>query len=75
MPRKGVTKNTKPNNQLWTTLPAGARSMLDQLVAMKVVGDSHSGVIAFLVQTQLQAMRRDYGLTLPDAASNPSTDD
>jgi hypothetical protein len=48
--------------------------MLDQLVALKVVGDSYSAVIAFLVQTQLQAMKRDYGLTPhADSANAPST--
>ncbi len=73
MPKKGAKKQRK-NNQLHTTLPPGARYLLDQLVDLKVVGDSHSGVIAFLVETQLQAMRRDYGLELPDAANNnPST--
>jgi hypothetical protein len=72
MPKKGAKKSSK-NKQLNTTLPDGARYMLDQLVALRVVGDSHSGVIAFLVQSQLQAMARDYGLKLPDAASNPST--
>ena len=73
MPKKGAKKRRK-NNQLHFTLPQGARDLLDQLVDLKVVGDSHSGVIAFLVQTQLQAMRRDYNLKLPDAASNPSID-
>jgi hypothetical protein len=73
MPKKGA-KKTNNNKQLSITLPDGARLLLDQLVALKVVGDSHSGVIAFLVQSQLQAMARDYGLKLPaDAANSPST--
>lgn len=73
MPKKGA-KNSSKSKQLNTTLPDGARYLLDQLVALKVVGDSHSGVIAHLVQVQLQAMRRDYNLKLPDAANSPSTD-
>lgn len=75
MPKQGA-KKVKKNKQLNVTLPLGARHMLDQLVELKVVGTSHSSVIAFLVQTQLQAMKRDYNLTLPDAdaASSPSTD-
>jgi hypothetical protein len=72
MPKKGA-KKTKDNKQLSTTLPDGARHLLDQLVALKVVGDGHSGVIAFLVQSQLQIMARDYGLKLPGAANTPST--
>jgi hypothetical protein len=63
MPTKGA-KKVKKNNQLNTTLPAGARYLLDQLVELKIVGDSHSGVIAYLVQTQLQAMMVPYGLKL-----------
>ena len=66
MPRKGAEKPRK-NNQLHTTLPPGARHLLDQLVGLKVVGDSHSVVIAFLVMTQLQSMARDYGLKLPNS--------
>jgi hypothetical protein len=72
MPKKGAAKSSK-NKQLNTTLPDGARFLLDQLVALKVVGDSHSGVIAFLVQAQLQIMRRDYNLKVPDGANIPST--
>lgn len=49
--------------------------MLDQLVALKVVGESYSAVIAFLVQTQLQAMKRDYGLTPGSASNGPSIGD
>jgi hypothetical protein len=64
MPAKGTRKPRK-NNQLNFTLPAGALCLLDQLVALKVVGDGYSGVIAFLVETQLQAMKRDYDLKLP----------
>jgi hypothetical protein len=64
MPKKGTQKPRK-NNQLNFTLPAGARHLLDQLVALEVVGDGYSGVIAYLVETQLQAMRRDYNLKLP----------
>jgi hypothetical protein len=73
MPKKG-TRSPRKNNQLHFTLPSGARYLLDQLVELEVVGDGYSGVIAFLVETQLQAMRRDYGLKLPpnDAANNPS---
>lgn len=74
MPKKGASKNNK-NKQLNTTLPDGARFLLDQLVALKVVGDSHSGVIAYLVQSQLQIAARDYSLKLPDAASSPSKSD
>ena len=73
MPKKGA-KNTKKSKQLNTTLPDGVRYLLDQLVELKVVGDSHSGVIAFLVQSQLQIAARDYGLKLPGAANSPSTD-
>jgi hypothetical protein len=69
MPKKGAKKHRK-NNQLHFTLPEGARCLLDQLVDLKVVGDGHSGVIAFLVQTQLQAMRRDYNLILPGTADS-----
>jgi hypothetical protein len=73
MPKKGAKKTNK-SKQLNTTLPDGARFLLDQLVSLKVVGDSHSGVIAYLVQSQLQIAARDYGLKLPGAANSPSTD-
>lgn len=68
MPTKGSKKAGK---QLFFTLPAGARHLLDQLVALQVVGDSHSGVVAYLVETQLRAMRAEFGLSLP-AMSTPN---
>lgn len=68
MPKKGAKKKGKKNNQLWTTLPAGARYQLDQLVALKVEGDSHSEIIRAMVIAQLRAMRKEYDLKLATVA-------
>jgi hypothetical protein len=73
MPKKIAEKKGKKNNQLWTTLPAGARYQLDQLVSLQTEGDSHSEVIRAMVIAQLKIMRREYDLKLPTAASSPST--
>lgn len=79
MPKKGASKKSRRNNQLWVTLPAGARYQLDQLVALQTEGDSHSEIIRAMVIAQLRIMRREYDLKLmapvtdPNAASNPST--
>ncbi len=75
MPKKGARKKGKKNNQLWTTLPAGARYQLDQLVALKVEGDSHSEIIRAFIIAQLRVMRKEYDLKLlpgpaPVAAAN-----
>jgi hypothetical protein len=81
MPKKVASKKGKKNNQLWTTLPAGARYQLDQLVDLRTEGDSHSEVIRALVIAQLRIMRREYDLKLmpvtatPAAANSSSTDD
>jgi hypothetical protein len=68
MPVKGAKKKGKKNNQLWTTLPLGARFQLDQLVEMETEGDSHSELIRAMVIAQLRLMRREYGLKLPTKA-------
>lgn len=57
------------NNQLWVTLPAGARYQLDQLVALKTEGDSHSEIIRGMVIAQLRIMRREYDLKLMERKS------
>ena len=67
MPNKGAKKKGKKNNQLWTTLPAGARFQLDQLVALKVEGDSHSEIIREMVIAQLRTMRKEYNLKVATA--------
>jgi hypothetical protein len=75
MPRKGASKKGRRNNQLWVTLPAGARQQLDQLVELKTEGDSHSEIIRAMVIAQLRIMRREYDLrpvTGSDASSDPS---
>jgi len=64
MPKKIASKKGKKNNQLWTTLPAGARFQLDQLVDLKVEGDSHSELIRAMVIAQLRLMRKEYDLKL-----------
>jgi hypothetical protein len=69
MPKKIAEKTGKKNNQLWTTLPAGARYQLDQLVSLQTEGDSHSEVIRAMVIAQLRIMRREYDLKLPDPGS------
>lgn len=51
MPRK---KTDSSNEKLWFTLPQGATELLDQLVDLQEVGGSHSEVIRYLVETQLQ---------------------
>ena len=51
MPAK---KTGNSNDKLWFTLPSGARELLDQLVDLQEVGGSHSEVIRYLVETQLQ---------------------
>ncbi len=51
MPRK---KSDSSNEKLWFTLPQGAGELLDQLVELQEVGGSHSEVVRYLVQTQLQ---------------------
>jgi hypothetical protein len=66
MPNKGASKKGKKNNQLWTTLPAGARHQLDQLVALETEGNSHSEVIRAMVIAQLRIMRKEYNLTLKE---------
>jgi hypothetical protein len=53
MPKKVASKKGKKNNQLWTTLPSGARYQLDQLVDLRTEGDSHSEVIRAMVIAQL----------------------
>jgi hypothetical protein len=79
MPKKGATGKGKKNNQLWTTLPAGARYQLDQLVELRTEGDSHSEVIRAMVIAQLRIMRKEYDLkllppgTAATAADTPST--
>jgi hypothetical protein len=75
MPKKVAEKKGKKNNQLWTTLPSGARYQLDQLVSLRTEGDSHSEIIRAMVIAQLRIMRREYDLKLPTAASSPSTDE
>ena len=72
MPKKVAEKKGKQNNQLWTTLPAGARYQLDQLVGLRTEGDSHSEVIRAMVIAQLRIMRREYDLKLPTSSSSPS---
>jgi hypothetical protein len=64
MPKKGASKKGKKNNQLWVTLPAGARFQLDQLVALETEGDSHSEIIRAMVIAQLRIMRKEYDLKL-----------
>ena len=67
MPHKGASKEEGyKNNQLWVTLPAGARHQLDQLVALETEGDSHSEVIRAMVIAQLRIMRKEYNLTLKE---------
>lgn len=73
MPKKVAEKKGKKNNQLWTTLPAGARYQLDQLVSLQTEGDSHSEVIRAMVIAQLRIMRKEYDLKLLPAAHSPST--
>jgi hypothetical protein len=78
MPKKGATRKGKKNNQLWTSLPTGARDQLDQLVSLGTEGDSHSEVIRAMVIAQLRIMRREYNLKLSptpasSAASNLAT--
>jgi len=81
MPKKGARKKGRRNNQLWVTLPAGARYQLDQLVALRTEGDSHSEIIRAMVIAQLRLMRKEYDLKLmapttePDVAGSPSTDE
>ena len=54
MPRK---KSESSNDKLWFTLPPGARELLDQLVDLQEVGGSHSEVVRYLVENQLQEFR------------------
>jgi hypothetical protein len=54
MPRK---KSDNTNDKLWFTLPTGARELLDELVRLQEVGGSHSEVVRYLVETQLQEFR------------------
>jgi hypothetical protein len=81
MPKKGSTGKDKKNNQISVTLPAGARYQLDQLVALRTEGDSHSEIIRTMVIAQLRIMRKEYDLKLlppgatPSAANTPSTDE
>ena len=76
MPKKGASKTGKKNNQLWVTLPAGARFQLDQLVALETEGDSHSEIIRAMVIAQLRVMRKEYDLRLmpPEASGEPNKD-
>lgn len=76
MPRKGARKKGRRNNQLWVTLPTGARYQLDQLVSLRTEGDSHSEVIRAMVITQLRVMRKEYDLKLmpPIGDSDLSTE-
>jgi hypothetical protein len=72
MPKKGAS-NSRRNNQLWVTLPAGARYQLDQLVALKTEGDSHSEVIRNMVIAQLRVMKAQYDLKLMAPTSEADT--
>jgi hypothetical protein len=71
MPKKGASKKGRKSNQLWVTLPAGARYQLDQLVALRVEGDSHSEIIRAMVIAQLRIMRKEYNLTLLAPSASP----
>lgn len=62
MPNKGAKSES---NALKTTLPKGARALLDALVDSEEVGDSHSAVIAFLVETKLREYVKDGTLMRP----------
>ncbi len=64
MPKKGASKKGRRNKQLWVTLPDGARHLLDQLVDLKVEGDSHSEIIRAMVISRLGEMRKTYDLKL-----------
>lgn len=75
MPNKGASKKGKKNNQLWVTLPAGARHQLDQLVALETEGDSHSEVIRAMVIAQLRIMRKEYNLTLKEPGNADEAND
>lgn len=77
MPKKVATKKGRRNNQLWVTLPDGARFQLDQLVALKVEGDSHSEIIRAMVIAQLRVMRREYNLEMmtPDQDASENSAD
>jgi hypothetical protein len=77
MPKKGASKKGRRNNQLWVTLPTGARYLLDQVVALKTVGDSHSEVIRAMVINQLLTMRTQFDLRLmaPTNETESSKDD
>jgi hypothetical protein len=72
MPRKGASKRAKKNNQLWTTLPVGARYQLDQLVDLRTEGDSHSEIIRMMVIAQLRLLRKEYDLKLLRPGSDPA---
>lgn len=50
------------NGRLHFTLPKGARALLDELVDLQEVGGSHAEVIRYLVETQLQVLRKERGL-------------
>ncbi|MGO8866128.1 MAG: hypothetical protein ACLQME_06455 [Alphaproteobacteria bacterium] len=56
MPNKGAKSDA---NALKTTLPKGARALLDQLVDLEEFGDSHSAVIAHLVESALHEYVKD----------------
>jgi len=51
MPTK---KTGNSNDKLWFTLPSGAKELLDKLVDLQEAGGSHSEVVRYLVETQLQ---------------------
>ena len=78
MPRKGASNSRRRNSQLWVTLPGGARAQVDQLVALGVVGDSHSEVIRHLVISQLTQMYEPLKFNLIEKQSgkpdNPDDD-
>lgn len=59
MPRK---ISDKTNGRLHFTLPKGARALLDELVELQEIGGSHAEVIRYIVETQLQVLRRERGL-------------
>lgn len=75
MPKKGASKKGRRNNQLWVTLPAGARYQLDQLVALRTEGDSHSEILRAMVIAQLRSMRQEYDLKLMPAVVDPDSDE
>jgi hypothetical protein len=71
-----MAKSPNPDSrQIYVTLPAGMRSLFNQLVARDLYGNENSAVARHLITIGLDQLVRDGRLIdFPTVASTPTTD-